>query len=165
MFRKMRRELQSLSEALNEEILKTASSGILAVMGDEEYPYTVPLSYAYVDGKIYFHCALEGHKIDAVRKHEKVSFCVVEQDEVMPEELTTYFRSVVVFGKIRIIEERDEKRRALQHLGAKYSSDEEHIDREITMLFDKTCVLEINVEHMSGKESKALAAKRREGTL
>jgi len=85
------------------KILQSATSGVLAVCGDDGYPYAVPLSYVYADGKIYFHSALQGHKIDAIRSNPKVSFCVIDKDDIQPQEFTTYFRSVIVFGKARII--------------------------------------------------------------
>ena len=104
MFRKMRRFKQQLSNDEALEILKNCKSGVLAVSGDDGYPYTVPLNFVYKDGKIYFHCAKNGHKLDAIKQNKKVSFCVIEKDEVDSEKLTTLFRSVVVFGKAEIME-------------------------------------------------------------
>ena len=83
MFREMRRKTQQLSQKECEEILRNATSGVLGVIGDGGYPYTVPVSHVYKDGVIAFHCAKTGHKIDAIRNNEKVSFCVIAQDEVM----------------------------------------------------------------------------------
>ena len=80
MFRPMRRIRQQLSQAECDAILQKCSSGVLAVAGDDGYPYTVPMSYLYQDGRLYFHCAKSGHKLDAVRREPKVSFCVVGQD-------------------------------------------------------------------------------------
>lgn len=79
------------------------TSGTLALHGDNGYPYAVPISYVYANGKIYFHSAVTGHKVDAILRDDKVSFCVVERDEIRPAEFTTYFRSVIVFGKARIL--------------------------------------------------------------
>ena len=104
MFRKMRRFKQQLSNDEALKILKNCKSGVLAVSGDDGYPYTVPLNFVYKDGKIYFHCAKNGHKLDAIKQNKKVSFCVIEKDEVDSEKLTTLFRSVVVFGKAEIME-------------------------------------------------------------
>lgn len=92
--------------------------------GDDGYPYTVPLSYVYCDGKIYFHSAKSGHKIDAIKNSSKVSFCVIDQDKIVPEEYTTYFRSVIVFGNARFIEDDAEKRKAIEILGKKYAPDD-----------------------------------------
>ena len=80
MFREMRRIKQLLPEDTAKEILARNTGGTLALLGDDDYPYAVPMSYVYADGKIYFHCAKEGHKIDAIRNHDKASFCVIDQD-------------------------------------------------------------------------------------
>ena len=107
MFRKMRRFKQQLSNDEALKILKNCKSGVLAVSGDDGYPYTIPLNFVYKDGKIYFHCAKNGHKLDAIKQNNKVSFCVIEKDEVDSEKLTTLFRSVVVFGKAEIMENKE----------------------------------------------------------
>ena len=78
------------------------TSGVLALAGDNGYPYALPISYVYSDGKIYFHSAKSGHKIDAVKRCEKASFCVIAEDNIIPEEYTTYYKSVIVFGKLKI---------------------------------------------------------------
>ena len=88
----------------------------LALAGDDDCPYAVPISYAYSDSKLYFHGAKSGHKIDAIKRCDKASFCVIDKDDVVPEEYTTYFRSVIAFGKIRIMEEESEMRKAIELL-------------------------------------------------
>lgn len=103
MFREMRRSKQALTAEEVAEILKRNTSGVLAVSGDGGYPYAVPLSYVYLDSKLYFHCAGTGHKLDSILKDDKVSFCVIDQDQVVGEEYTTYFRSVVAFGRARVL--------------------------------------------------------------
>ena len=107
MFREMRRNKQQLSNEECGEILRKSTAGVLAVSGDDGYPYAVPLSYVYCDNKIYFHSAKSGHKIDGIKNNSKVSFCVIAKDEIIPEKFTTYFRSVIVFGKARILESMD----------------------------------------------------------
>ena len=161
MFVEMRRRTQALPESVYINILDKATSGVLAVCGDEGYPYTVPLSYVYADGKIYFHCATAGHKLDAIRRCDKVSFCVVEQDAVVPEQFTTYYRSVVLFGRARIIENAAEKRAALIKLAEKYSPGQCNRDKEISGSFDRLCMVEITPEHITGKEAIELAKKRK----
>ena len=108
-FREMRRRRQQLSDEESIAILRNGTSGTLGLLGDNGYPYTVPLSYVYADGCIYFHSALAGHKVDAIRACDKASFCVVAQDAVQPKEYTTYFRSVIAFGRIHIIDDEQEK--------------------------------------------------------
>lgn len=154
MFREMRRKKQLLSPQENIDVLVKGTSGVLAVLGDGGYPYAVPLSYVFSDAKIYFHCANSGHKIDAIAQCNRASFCVVGQDAIVPQEFTTYFRSVIVFGKIRILENEAEKRAALEKLGAKYSPGHEQRGlQEIDRLFKQTCAMELCIEHMTGKES------------
>ena len=109
MFREMRRKNQLLTDEECIEILNSSTSGTLALLGDNDYPYSVPISYVYNDGKLYFHSALTGHKIDAINMHSKASFCVIAQDKVVPEKYTTYFRSVIAFGKICVIDNDAEK--------------------------------------------------------
>ena len=94
IFREMRRKKQELSRQEIADILHKGTSGVLALLGDNDYPYAVPISYVYDDGKIYFHSAKSGHKIDAIQRTEKASFCVIDKDLVVPEEYTTYNRSI-----------------------------------------------------------------------
>jgi nitroimidazol reductase NimA-like FMN-containing flavoprotein (pyridoxamine 5'-phosphate oxidase superfamily) len=154
MFREMRRSKQALSLEESIAVLTGGSSGVLAVSGEEDYPYAVPLSYVYRDSKIFFHCAPSGHKLDAIARNPKVSFCVIDQDNVVPQEYTTYFRSVIAFGKARILTDEEEKRSAFEILAAKYSPDhEEGRLQEIDRLFKQTCLVELAIEHITGKEA------------
>ena len=121
MFREMRRKKQQLTQEETMVILREGTSGVLSLTGDEGYPYGVPLSYVYDGDKLYFHCAKEGHKIDAIRKNPKASFCVIAQDEIVPEKYTTCYRSVIAFGSVRILENEGEKRRAIEELALKYA--------------------------------------------
>ena len=162
MFREMRRNKQLLSQSECEEILKTCTSGVLSLTGDEGYPYGVPLSYVFAGDKIYFHCAKEGHKIDAVAKNEKASFCVIAADEIIPEKYTTCYQSVIVFGKIRIVVEEEEKRAAIEALAARYSPDESAADRtaEIDKFWQHLCMLELTIEHMTGKQGLEMMSRK-----
>ena len=105
MFRGMRRKRQDLSERETIVMLQSCTSGVLAVHGDDDYPYAVPLSFAYEDGKLFFHSAKTGHKIDAIARNEKASFCVIAADDVVQSTFTTHFRSAIVFGRARILTE------------------------------------------------------------
>lgn len=165
MFRKMRRSAQELGREVCEEVLSRGTSGVLAVLGDEGYPYAVPLSYVFTDGKLYFHCAKQGHKTDAIRAYDKVSFCVVDRDDVVSEEYTTYFRSVIVFGRARVLEDAAEIRAALEKLGRRYHPSDTPeglagaIDRELAAV----AVIELTPEHVTGKEARELMKRRKEG--
>ena len=166
MFREMRRKKQVLSSQECIEILNSGTSGVLAVLGDDDYPYAVPVSYVYHDDKIFFHGAKKGHRVDAVRKNQKVSFCVVDKDQVVPDEYTNYFRSVIVFGKAHIMEDELEKRNAINILSKKYAPDhdEEHRQQAIDREYNATCMIELKIEHMSGKEAIELVRSKNSQT-
>lgn len=162
MFRELRRKKQLLSEAETAAVLMRGTSGVLALSGDGGYPYAVPISYVYDGDKLYFHCAKSGHKLDAIRRCEKASFCVIDQDQVVPEEYTTYFRSVIAFGRIRILEDEGEKRAAIEKLALKYAPDStpEERQREIQREWAPLCMLEMELDHITGKEAIELVGKR-----
>ena len=161
MFRDMRRKQQALPYEESVSILESASSGVLAVLGDEGYPYTVPLSYVYSEGKLYFHCASEGHKLDAIRGCDKASFCVFEKDDVVSEKFTTFYRSVVAFGCVKELKG-EELYGAMKALAGKYSPKETaaSFDKEMAESLHHLCVLEFSIEHLSVKEAKELMLRR-----
>lgn len=162
MFREIRRKQQQLPEAESIEIVKSGSSGVLALCGDDGYPYAVPMSYAYEEGKLYFHGAKSGHRFDAVCQNEKASFCIMAQDKVVPEEYTTRYKSVIVFGRIRIMEEGSERQHAIRVLADKYHPEatQEFRDRAIMDANPALCMFVLEIEHMTGKEAKELTAQR-----
>ena len=155
MFREMRRKRQLLSEEETSAILYRGTSGVLSLAGDDGYPYGVPISYVYDGEKIYFHCAKSGHKLDAIRRDARASFCVIDKDEVVPEEYTSYFRSVIVFGTICIIEDEREKRDSIEKLAVKYAPDDtaEHRRMAIDQEWGPLCMLKMTIEHLTGKEA------------
>ena len=151
MFRKMRRKNRQLSNEECIDILTNEPRGVLALLGDYDYPYTVPMSHVFADGKIYFHGAQTGHKNDAAKKYEKVSYCVVDRGVKAEDSWWYTFKSVVVFGKIRILADRDEKIEKLTYLGDKFFPTHEETMDEISRLLDRTEVFEITIDHMTGK--------------
>lgn len=154
MFRPMRRSRQALPEAECKALLTQASSGVLAVSGDDGYPYAVPMSFVYDKNEtLYFHCAPCGHKLDAIQKDPKASFCVTAQDEVHPERLTTYYKSVITFGKARILENADESLQALMLLGEKYGVEHAKLPQEIKRYDGKVKIIAFAIEHVSGKQA------------
>lgn len=155
MFREMRRNKQALSKRECDDVLYRGTSGVLALSGDECYPYAVPISYVYDGEKLYFHSAKSGHKLDAVRRNGKASFCVIDEDRVVPEEYTSYFRSVIVFGTMRVLEEDEEIYRALEKLAMKYAPEDTAENRRnaIEKGWEPLCMLELSPEHISGKEA------------
>jgi len=161
MFRDMRRKKQLLPTQETEGILLDGTSGVLAVSGDDGYPYAVPLSYAYADGKLYFHWANSGHKLDGIRQNEKVSFCVIAQDEIVPEAFATNYKSVIAFGRASVVTDDETKRRGLELLARKYSPGfEQEGAAEIEKDWKAVTVVEMTIENLTGKESLALARMR-----
>ncbi|MBR2774146.1 MAG: pyridoxamine 5'-phosphate oxidase family protein [Selenomonadaceae bacterium] len=162
MFREMRRSKQVLSREAAEKILREGDFGVLALSGDEGYPYAVPINYAVEGNKIYFHSAKTGHKLDAIRNNDKVSFCVVDRHEVVAEEFTTYFSSAIAFGRIRIIEDDDDpdKLRGLELLADKYSStaSAERRTKELGRL-SALVVPVMTIEHLTGKAARELVKR------
>lgn len=153
----MRRIKQQLSKEECEKILVRGKTGVLAVLGDDGYPYTVPINYYYTDGKIYLHCAKTGHKLDAIKKEQKVSFCVVARDDILQEKYTTLFKSVVAFGKAEILTDENEMRSSVTALAEKYCTDcLEGIPAEVESGFGILCIIKISIEHMTGKQGKEL---------
>ena len=159
-FREMRRKRQQLSEEESIAILQKATAGTLALLGDNDYPYAVPISYVYADGRLYFHSALSGHKVDAIRKCDKASFCVIEQDEVHPEKYTTFFRSVIAFGRIHIIEDETEKLETARMLVHRYSpNQEEALQKELENGLSRMLMIRFDIEHLTGKEAIELVRR------
>lgn len=162
VFRDMRRFRQQLPREECEAILGRGTSGVLAVTGDDGWPYAVPLSYAYENGALFFHCATSGHKLDALRRDGRASFCVIDQDKVIPEKYTTAYRSVVVFGRVTILEEESELRRGVETLARKYypQGTAEELETEISGSLGRMLILRMDISHMTGKEARELMEAR-----
>lgn len=164
MFREMRRKNQALSLEESAAVLMRGTSGVLALSGDNGYPYAVPISYVYDGTHIYFHCAKAGHKLDAIERDGRASFCVIDKDDVIPEEYTSYFRSVIAFGTIHVIQDEQEKRAAIEKLALKYVPEDTEARRKsvIDREWGPLCMLEMTIEHLTGKEAIELVrAKKR----
>lgn len=162
MFREMRRRNCVISTETAEKILREGEFGVLALSGDDGYCYAVPINYAVEGNKIYFHSAKTGHKLDAIRNNDKVSFCVVDRHEVIAEEFTTYFSSAIAFGRIRIVEDNNDpdKLRGLELLADKYSStaSTERRAKELGRL-DALVVPVMTIEHLTGKAARELVKR------
>jgi uncharacterized protein len=151
MFREMRNVKRQLDDTYIEKILGDGEYGFLATVGENGYPYSVPLSYVYVDNCIYFHSATEGQKLDNIKYSPKVSFCVVGKTKVLPDDFSTIYESVIVFGKASVTSG-EEKRQALINIMKKYSAGFEdkgmnYIDRAINM----TTIIKIEIKHATAK--------------
>ena len=156
MFRSMRRFKQQISEEACLQLLKEQPRGVLSVIGDNGYPYGIPLDHWYsdADGKLYFHCAKVGHKIDAITACDKVSYCVMDEGWRNEGEWALNIRSVIVFGRMRIVEDEEKKRLICASLARKFTDDEAYIQQELANSFPRVCCLELTIEHMSGKQVK-----------
>lgn len=159
MEHKMRRFQQELPIEETKEILRNGRECVIAVSGDDNYPYAVPINYVYDGEHIYLHSAKQGHKIDALKRNPKMSLCVVAQGDIVPEEFTTYFRSAIVFGKAKFVENEEEKIEALRKLSDKYSPGIDPTD-EIAKFLKAVEIIEIAIDTMTGKESIELTRKR-----
>lgn len=159
-FRQMRRKRQQLSQEESIVILQKATAGTLALLGDDDYPYAVPIIYVYNEGKLYFHSALNGHKVDAIRKYDKASFCVIEKDDVQPEKYTTFFLSVIAFGRIHIIEDEKEKLEIVRMLGNRYNPNQDDaLQKEIESGLSRLLAIRFDIEHLTGKEAIELVKR------
>jgi len=151
MFREMRRKDRQIYDVLVTEILEKGEYGVISIIGENGYPYGVPVNYAYHQDSIYFHCAKTGHKLDAIRKDCRVSFCVVTDTELLPADFSTKYKSVIAFGSAKEIDG-DEKKRALLKLIDKYSpgfknEGRDYVDKEHA----GTTIVKITIEHITGK--------------
>ena len=155
----MRRFRQELPIEETKEILRNGRECVIAVSGDDNDPYAVPINYVYDGEHIYLHSAKQGHKIDALKRNPKMSLCVVAQGDIVPEEFTTYFRSAIVFGKAKFVENEEEKIEALRKLSDKYSPGIDPTD-EIAKFLKAVEIIEIAIDTMTGKESIELTRKR-----
>ena len=153
MFRDMLRIKQQLTTEECIEILKAEPRGVLSVLGDEGYPYGMPMNHWYCEenGHLYFHSGMKGHKVDAIRNHEKVSFCVYDQGFRRDGEWALNIKSVIVFGRIRVLDDQEKAIEIIRQLSYKYTSDTEYIEREIRAAGARTLCLELIPEHMTGK--------------
>ena len=149
----MLRKKQQLPEEECIEILKNELRGVLSVIGDDDYPYGMPINHFYCeeDGNIYFHSGRKGHKIDAMKSHDKASFCVYDQGFRREGEWALNIRSVIVFGRIEFIEDREKIYEIARHLSHKFTDDEEYIEREIVRSGPGTLMFALVPEHMTGK--------------
>ncbi len=152
-FRGMRRFKQQLDAKDCVQILKQEKRGVLSVLGDGGYPYGMPMNHWYDEenGKIYFHCAKAGHRFDSIHVCDKVSYCVYDSGFKKEGEWSLNVKSVIVFGRIKTVDDHDTVLKVLRGLGKKFVDDGEYIEDEIRRFISAVCITEITVEHMTGK--------------
>jgi nitroimidazol reductase NimA-like FMN-containing flavoprotein (pyridoxamine 5'-phosphate oxidase superfamily) len=156
MFRTLRRINQALDDQTCRRILQEGRRGVLALHGDDDYAYAVPLNYSYDETLkcIYFHGSSEGHKIDAIRRNNRVSFNVLSDPIREEGKWWNAFDSVTVFGTIEMITDQKEKRKALYAIGRKYFPESEDVDHHVQSSLDHVCMLRLDIRYMSGKHVK-----------
>ena len=153
MFREMKRSKQALSAEDCIALLCSQPRGVLAVHGDDVYPYAVPMSHVYdrESGSLFFHSGMTGHKVDAVKRCSKVSYCVVSQGKAEQGKWALRYSSVVVFGELRAVTEHERAMEQVRRLSLQFTGDTDYIEREIRSAGDHTLVLELVPAHITGK--------------
>ena len=153
MFRAMRHPNKQLSREECLQILINEPRGVLSLMGDDGYPYGVPMDHWYCEenGKLYFHCGKEGHKIDSLARSNKVSFCVMDPGTRKEGDWALYIRSVILFGRITVVEDPETVIDIIRKLSFKYTPDTQFIEEEIRKYGSEALCLELTPEHITGK--------------
>ena len=153
MFRELVRKNKQLSNEACIKLLNEETRGVLSVLGDDDYPYGMPTNFWYneEDGNIYFHCGNIGHRLEALRKHNKVSFCVFDQGVKEENEWAYKVNSVIIFGKIEIIDDMDQITDIVTKLSYRFIQDDEYIKEEIRLHGHRTLLMKLTPEHMCGK--------------
>lgn len=151
MFRKMRRFKQELPKEECIDVLVGEPRGVLAVQGEDGYPYAFPMDYIYIDEKLYFHCAKEGHKLDSIAKDNRVSFCVMDKGFKKDGEWALNIKSVVIFGKIKKVDNNEDVVEIARKLGLKYYPTPESVEDEINKAISRVQILELSIDNMTGK--------------
>lgn len=156
MFREVARVKQQLSRQECVELLKKEPRGVLSLLGDDGYPYGLPIDHWYneEDGCLYFHSGSAGHKIDAMKACDKASFCIYDEGFRRPGEWALNIKSVIVFGRIHIVEDHREALELTRKLSYKYTLDEAYIQEEIDKYGAGVLVFKLVPEHMTGKITK-----------
>lgn len=155
MFRPLRRSKQALDLDSCKALLARLPRGVLSLLGDEGYPYGIPMNHYYIEEKnaLYFHGAKEGHKIDAIKHEPKASFCCFDEGRHMGEDWPLHFQSVIVFGRMEEVQDEEEKRSFCTALCKKFNDDPAYLEKELQGILRTGC-WKLNIEHISGKRVK-----------
>ena len=153
MFRKMRRFKQQITEEECREVLQNAKRGVLSLLGEDGYPYGLPINHWYCeeDGKLYFHGAKEGHKIEAIKNCDKASFCAYDEGYRKEGEWALNIKSVIAFGRISLVEDEEVARKICTHLVGKFTDDKEYLEKELKNALPRVQCLEMSIDHLTGK--------------
>lgn len=154
MFRAVRKKKNEISQDEAKNLLRSSRRGVLAVNGDEGYPYAIPINYLYDEenNKIIFHGAKAGHKVDSIKKNDKICFTVFGNETFIEENWAPYLQSVVVFGRCHLVENRDDTVSLVKKFALKYYPNEDMVNEEIAISGKGVQMFEIKIEHLSGKK-------------
>ena len=153
MFRELVRKNKELSKEECIKILTEEKRGVLSVIGDNDYPYGMPMNHFYniEDNCVYFHCGNIGHRLDSLRNHNKASFCVYDKGFQKENHWELIFKSVIIFGTIEIINDKDKIIEITTKLSHKFTQDDNYIQKEIHAALSRTLLLKLNIHHICGK--------------
>ena len=155
-FRDILRKNKDIGVGEGTDLLVNETRGVLSVIGDGGYPYGMPMNHFYnaEDGCVYFHCGRVGHRIDSLKNDNKVSYCVYEQGTRDGDDWAYNVRSVIVFGRIEIIDDPDTVACISRQLCYKFTRDEEYINGEIEKYGAATLILKLIPEKITAKRVK-----------
>ena len=153
MFRELIRQNKKLADEQCIEVLKTEKRGVLSVMGDDEYPYGMPMNHWYNedDGYLYFHSGNVGYRLEMLKKHDKVSYCVFDKGYLVEDDWAYRVKSVIIFGRVEFIEDKDTIIDIVTKLSRTFTDDEGFITKHIENNLDRTVMYRVKIEHMTGK--------------
>lgn len=154
MFRPVRRKNREISIEVAKDLLRTSRRGVLAVNGDNGYPYALPLNYLHDEDSntIIFHGARAGHKLDSIKACDKVCFTVYGNETIKEEAWAPYVQSTIVYGRCHLVDDQERAMEILRNLARKYYPSEDIIDEEIAKAGKAVQMFQIEIEHISGKE-------------
>ncbi len=154
MFRPVRRKNREISIEAAKDLLRTSRRGVLAVNGDNGYPYALPINYTYDEASniIIFHGARAGHKLDSIKACDKVCFTVYGNETIKEEAWAPYVQSTIVYGRCHLVDDQERAMEILRNLARKYYPSEDIIDEEIAKAGKAVQMFQIEIEHISGKE-------------
>ncbi len=152
-YREMRRFKQALSADECVEVLRSAPRGIMAFHGENGYPYAIPLNQYYNerDGKLYFHCARSGLKLDLLALDDKVCFTVTDEGFVREGEWALNIKSVVCLGRLGTVADHDKALEICRALAKKFYPSDQEIDKVVDQAGDRVQVLVMTIDRMTGK--------------
>ena len=155
MKKEMRRNEKAMSQEESLEVLEQVEYGVLSTISTDDTPYGVPMNFTYEDGALYFHCAKEGHRLENLEANSSACFNVVGSVKLLPEKFNTEYRSVTIFGTVRILEDREEKKKGITAIAERLAPEHREAGlKYINSAFENMHVLKMDISHMTGKATR-----------